>query len=177
MARTLNSVGEGLGTGGLRLAVWRTPQLMKLTELLTPSLIKVGIEGTEKEEVFWEMVQLFVDNALISNREAAVQALLDREAKMTTGISRWLALPHGKLDEAKGLLIAMGISRRGIEYQSLDGQPVYVVLSIFAEAGNPGPYIEALAEVSRLFSIAGFIEKVRDAGSPEEVLALIEAQE
>ena len=150
---------------------------MKISDLLTTSLIKVGIESDEKEELFEEMVQLFVGSNLIQDRDAALQALFEREAKMSTGIAKWLALPHGKLEEAQGLLMAIGTSKRGIEYDSLDGEPVYVVLVVFAEVGNPGPHIEALAEISRLFSIPGFIDKIREAETPEGILTLIRGEE
>jgi len=150
---------------------------MKISELLTPSLIKVELESEDKEELFEEMVQLFIEQGLITDREAALEALFEREAKMSTGIAKWLGLPHGKLDEAQGLLMALGVSRIGIEYDSLDGEPVYVVLMVFAEVGNPGPHIEALAEVSRLFSIPGFIDRIRSAHDASEVLRIITEEE
>ena len=150
---------------------------MKLSSVLTPAVIKVGLQSEEKEELFEEMVQLFVDAGLLTDRAAALHAILEREAKMSTGIARWLALPHGKIEEATGLLMAMGISRQGIEYDSLDGEPVHVVLMVFAEAGNPGPHIEALAEISRLFSMPGFTAKIKDAATPAEVLEIIGQEE
>lgn len=150
---------------------------MKISELLTSALVKIGLDSEEKEELFEEMVQLFVNAELVNDRDAALQALTEREAKMSTGVAKWLALPHGKLEEARGLLMALGVSRIGIEYDSLDGEPVYVVLMVFAEVGNPGPHIEALAEISRLFSVPGFTARVRDAASAEEVLNLIRDQE
>jgi mannitol/fructose-specific phosphotransferase system IIA component (Ntr-type) len=150
---------------------------MRISDYLTPNLIKVGLESEEKEELFEEMVQIFVSNGLLQNREAALQALFEREAKMSTGISKWLALPHGKIEEAKGLLMALGVSRAGIEYDSLDGEPVYVVLAVFSEIGNPGPHIEALAEISRLFSQPGFTAAVKNAQSSAEVMDLIKRQE
>ncbi len=150
---------------------------MKISELLTPSLIKIGLESEEKAELFEEMVHLFVRSGLIHDREAAVRALVEREEKMSTGVAKWLGLPHGKIAEAKGLLMALGISKQGIEYDSLDGEDVFVVLTVFAEEGNPGPHIEALAEISRLFSAPGFTGKIRDAASAEEVLDLIRREE
>ncbi|MFA4944332.1 MAG: PTS sugar transporter subunit IIA [Lentisphaeria bacterium] len=150
---------------------------MKISEQLRPALVKVGLESTEKDELFEEMIQLFVDNGLLADREAALTALREREAKMSTGISRGLALPHGKVREAKGLLLALGVSKAGIDYDSLDGEPVYVVLTVLAEMGNPGPHIEALAEISRLFSIPDFLMRLRRAESPEAVLKVIREEE
>jgi mannitol/fructose-specific phosphotransferase system IIA component (Ntr-type) len=150
---------------------------MKLSDYLTPSLIKIGLESEEKEELFEEMVQVFIDQGLLTDRAAALTAILEREEKMSTGIAKWLALPHGKIEEAKGLLIAMGTSEYGIEYDSLDGEPVHVVVMVFAEIGNPGPHIEALAELSRIFSIPGFIGRLREAETPEDALEMIRREE
>ncbi|MFO7821504.1 MAG: PTS sugar transporter subunit IIA [Lentisphaeria bacterium] len=150
---------------------------MKISEKLTSSMIKVDLESEEKEEAFEEMVQLFVDNDLIEDRDAALQAILEREAKMSTGIARWLAIPHGKIEEANELLMAVGISKEGIDYDSLDGEPVHVLIMVFAEIGNPGPHIEALAEISRLFSIPGFTGKICKAETAAEVLNLIKNEE
>ncbi len=150
---------------------------MKLTELLRPELILIGLESDTKDGVFREMIARFVKVGLIRDGEAALQAIREREAKMSTGIARWIGLPHGKLREASGLLLALGTSEQGIDYDSLDGEPVYVVVMVFAQVGNPGPHIEALAEISRLFSIPGFTERIRAARTPAEVLRLIREQE
>ena len=150
---------------------------MNISDLLTPALIKIDLESEEKEELFEEMVQLFVDSGRIMDRDEALEALFEREAKMSTGVSKWLALPHGKLDEAEGLLISIATSDIGIEYDSLDGELVYVVVMVFAEIGNPGPHIEALAEISRLFSIPGFIDRVRAARLPEDIMSFIKEEE
>ena len=150
---------------------------MRLSELLTPNLLKIGLESEDKEELFQEMVQLFVNAGRIRDRAAAIKALMEREAKMSTGIARWIGLPHGKLQEAHGILLAIGTSPKGIEYDSLDGEPVHVVIMVFAEVGNPGPHIEALAEISRLFSIPGFTERVREAKSAAELLQMIKDEE
>lgn len=150
---------------------------MKISEQLKPALVKVDLESTGKEELFEEMVQLFADHGVLKDRSSALQALLEREAKMSTGISRGLALPHGKIKEARNLLLAMGISPQGIDYQSLDGEPVHVVIMVLAEVGNPGPHIEALAEISRLFSLPGFMARIRQAATSAEVLDIIRQEE
>jgi mannitol/fructose-specific phosphotransferase system IIA component (Ntr-type) len=150
---------------------------MRLSELLTPALVKIDLESTGKSALFEEMVELFLNSGLIHDRQAAVQALAEREAKMSTGIARWIGLPHGKLKEAEGILLAIGISHKGIEYDSLDGAPVHVVIMVFAPVGNPGPHIAALAEISRLFSIPGFTERIRAAKTATELLRLIKDEE
>ncbi|NLF18979.1 MAG: PTS sugar transporter subunit IIA [Lentisphaerae bacterium] len=146
---------------------------MTLSDLLTPSLVKVGLESADKDELFHEMVQFLAEAGRLPDRAEALSALYAREAKMSTGIAPAVAIPHGKLTGIRDTLVGLGTSPRGIAYQSLDGGPVHVVVMVFAEAGNPGPHIAALAEISRLFLVPGFTRRVQEARSPGEVLDLI----
>ena len=150
---------------------------MKISEIIKTSLIATDLKSTDKTGLFDEMVQILLDQGLLHDGAAALQSLHEREAKMTTGIANGLALPHGKIREAKGLLMALGISRNGIEYESLDGEPVHVIIMVLAEIGNPGPHIESLAEISRLFAIPGFMNRIREAQSAKEILELIRREE
>ncbi len=150
---------------------------MKISETLKLSLIRTHLESSSKSGLFEEMVQMLVDQGLLCDSAAALLSLHEREAKMTTGIANGLALPHGKIREARGLLMALGVSKKGIEYESLDGEPVHVVILVLAEIGNPGPHIEALAEISRLFALPGFLGKIREAQSSREILDLIQHEE
>jgi len=150
---------------------------MNISEVLTPALIKIELQSEDKEELFEEMVQLFVSAGVLKDRAAALRALTEREAKMSTGVGNGLAIPHGKLEEANQLLMALGICRAGLDYDALDDQPVYIVLVVFAEIGNPGPHIEALAEISRLFTLPGFSARLLKAQSAEEVFAIIRQEE
>lgn len=150
---------------------------MKISEYLTPGLIKLDLVSETKEELFPEMVQLFVRNGLIRNADEAVRVLEEREEKMSTGVGNGIGLHHGKLPEAATSLLALGISRKGIDYDSLDGAPVYIVITIFANPDNPAQHIEVLAEISRLFAIPEFAQRIRGARSADEVLSIIAAQE
>ncbi len=150
---------------------------MKISEYLTPSLIQMDLVSETKEELFPEMVQLFVKNGLVHDAAAAVRVLEEREEKMSTGVGNGIALPHGKLPEAKQSILALGISRNGIDYDSLDGAPVYIVIAIFADPENPAQHIEVLAEISRLFALPEFAQRIRAARSAEDVLNIIATQE
>ncbi|MBQ6472884.1 MAG: PTS sugar transporter subunit IIA [Victivallales bacterium] len=150
---------------------------MLISRLLKPSLIKLDVEASSKEELFEEMVDLFVQEGLVPDRELAVDALMERESKMSTGIAPGFALPHGKLEGIKGVLIAIGIVRDGIDFDSLDDEPVYVVLTLFSETGNPVPHIEALAEIGRLLAIPEFTGQLKNARTPEEIIRIIQENE
>ncbi len=150
---------------------------MLISEVLTPSLIKLNVEAKTKEELFEEMVQLFVRAGIIADRDAAVMALIEREQKMSTGIAPDFALPHGKIMGIKGVVMALGIIRDGMDFDSLDDEPVHVVLTLFSEVGNPGPHIEALSEISRLIEIPGLLESIKEASSAEEIIRIIKKEE
>lgn len=150
---------------------------MKISEYLNANLIKLNLKSRTKDELFQEMVYIFAKNGLVSDPEAAIRVLEEREEKMSTGVGNGIGLPHGKLPEAKQSMLALGISREGIDYDSLDGEPVYIVITIFANPENPSQHIEVLAEISRLFAIPEFSRRVRAAGSAQEVLDIIAAQE
>ncbi len=150
---------------------------MLVSEILTTGLIKCDLESSYKEELFEEMVQMFVREGVVPDRSAAVDALLEREAKMSTGIADGIAMPHGKIDGINGAVIALGISREGIDYDSLDGEPVNLVFMILCENGNPAMHVELLSEVSRLLTIPGFKERLVAARDAQEVLQIIGSEE
>lgn len=150
---------------------------MLISEMLTPSLIKTNIEAESKEELFEEMVQLFISQKLVSDRDSAVTALLEREAQMSTGIAPGVALPHGKIPGITGVIMSLGIVRNGMDYDSLDGEPVYVVITLLSELGNPGPHIEALSEISRLLAVPDFVDRMKKARTASQVLQIIKGEE
>ncbi|MBN2565022.1 MAG: PTS sugar transporter subunit IIA [Candidatus Eisenbacteria bacterium] len=145
---------------------------MRLSELLTEAVIKVGLEAEDKEEAFEELVDLLVRAGRIADRERALEVLRSREELQSTGIGRGLAIPHGKDAGIHELNACLGISREGIEYDSLDGELVRVVFLLLAQKDNPGPHIEALSQIAKLFMVEGFIERLVNAGNPCEVLSV-----
>jgi mannitol/fructose-specific phosphotransferase system IIA component (Ntr-type) len=113
----------------------------------------------------------------IPDRKAAREAILEREKKQSTGIGNGVAVPHGKSSTVPELTAALGLSREGIEYDSLDGEPVYVVFLLLAEENKPGPHVAALAQIASLFRVPGFIEGLMAAETPRKVYDIIKAEE
>lgn len=150
---------------------------MKISEVITKETIKLNLKSVEKEEVFGEMIQLLVHAGKVSNRQVALNRIEEREAQMSTGIGNGLALPHAQVPELDEICIALGISQEGIEYDSFDDQPVYVLFMILSREGEAAPHLEALAEISRLCSNQDFLERLRNAKTVEEVLKCIDAEE
>ncbi|HUT37123.1 MAG TPA: PTS sugar transporter subunit IIA [Planctomycetota bacterium] len=150
---------------------------MKLIDVLDESVVKVGLEAEDKEEVFAEMIELLVRAGRVEDRDRALRAIVAREEMATTGIGSGVAVPHGKEPSVKSLIAALGISRTGIEYDATDGEPVYLVFLVLAEANNPGPHVQCLGEIARLLQVPGLNERLRGVKTAREALDLIRAEE
>ena len=103
---------------------------MTLAEVFNPNIIKVGLESDDKDELFEEMVQVIVDSDASLNRGKLLEALEQRESLMSTGIIHDVAVPHGKTDAVKNIVGCVGLSKKGIDYESLDNEPVHIVFML-----------------------------------------------
>jgi len=150
---------------------------VRLSDLLTEDVIKVDLESEDKEESFAELIELLVGAGRIKDRGAALEAIEKREALGTTGIGNGVAIPHAKDATVEQLAAALGISREGIEYEAIDNEPVHVVFLVLAEADNPGPHVQCLAEIARLLQVPGFYKRLLAATTAKEALDTIKAEE
>src|SRR5690242_17352734 len=99
---------------------------MKILDFLKPSSISVEVTATTKKGVLEELVGLLVKEGRVQNAPATVEALLEREKLGSTGIGQGIAIPHAKTDQVSGVVAAFGLSRRGVQFNSLDGEPVHI---------------------------------------------------
>jgi len=150
---------------------------MRLRDLLDESVIKVGLKSRDKEQCFEEMIDLLVKAGRISDRAGALAAVRQREAQGTTGIGMAVGIPHGKHASIPTLTAALGISEKGIEFESIDGEKVRLVFMLLARVDDPGPHVRALAEIARLVQTPGFFRKLMDAKTPKDVLDVLDAEE
>ena len=150
---------------------------MRLRDLIDESVVKVGMESLDKEEVFEEMIDLLVRAGRIKDRAGALEAVRFRESQGTTGIGQGVAIPHGKHGSIPSLTAAMGTSADGVEFDSIDGEPVHVVFLLLAPTDDPGPHVRALAEIARLVQTPGFYRKLTEAQAVAEALDILDAEE
>ena len=146
---------------------------MKLSEILSADVIKVALEAEDKEEVIAELVEQLVRSGRVPDRNAAVRCIFEREQRQSTGIGHGVAIPHGKDTSIPRLTLAVGVSQIGIEFDSLDGEPVYLIFLVLAEENNPGPHIQALAEIAKLLQDGDIYKRLRSATDVDGVLAAI----
>ena len=146
---------------------------MILTQILQPNCVKVPVENKDKEAVITELVDLLDANGLLLDRDVALDAVLIRERTRSTGTGAGIAIPHGKCNAVKELVMAIGIAHEPIEFESVDGKPVKILILLVSPADQTGPHIQALASISRLMLNEEFKQKLEQATSAEKVYELL----
>lgn len=150
---------------------------MKIHEILNKDAIKVGVEAIEKEDALKELVTVLAKVKNIGDQKAIVKALIERESLGSTGIGQGIAIPHGKTDKVSELTAVMGISKTGVNFDALDGEPVYIFFLLIAPKDTAGPHLKALAQISRLLRDTYFCELIRKCKTSQEVYDLIKNEE
>ena len=150
---------------------------MKIMEFLDKRAIKVGLNATEKEDVLRELVDILAEVKDIGDKKSILRALIERESLGSTGIGQGIAIPHGKTERVGELVAVMGISHKGINFEALDGEPVYIFFLLVAPKETAGPHLKALAQISRLLRDAYFCELLKRCKTSEEVYNLIKHEE
>jgi len=150
---------------------------MKITEILDKRGIKIGMEATEKEDALIELVDLLAEVKEIGDKKSIVKALIERESLGSTGIGQGIAIPHGKTERVDDIVAILGISRKGVDFEALDGEPVYIFFLLVAPKDNAGPHLKALAQISRLLRDSYFCELLKRCKMPDEIYELIRKEE
>ena len=150
---------------------------MLLRQILHPDCVKVPVENRNKEKVITELIDLLDAKGFFTNRNAVLDAVLTRERIQSTGIGAGMAIPHGKSGDVKELVMAVGIAAEPIEFESIDGKPVKVILLLVSPTTQTGLHIQALAAISRSLMKEEFKTKLENAASPEEVYELFSESE
>lgn len=150
---------------------------MKLKDILTREVILVPLENTEKDRIIEEMVDVLYDNNKVEDRDKVLKAVLDRERVMSTGVGDGVAIPHGKADGVKQLVASLGITKKDIDFGSIDDKPVRLVFLLVGPYDQTGPHLKALSRISRLMHKAEFRSKLINAKSSNEVLQAVTQEE
>ncbi|MBN2873861.1 MAG: PTS sugar transporter subunit IIA [Spirochaetales bacterium] len=145
---------------------------MALIDLIDETVVRAPLAATTKDAVIRELVDTLAAAGKILDAETAYQAILDREAKGSTGLAEGIAVPHGKTLAARALTVAIGVAPAGIEFGSIDGQPSKLFFLILAPPDQAGPHIEALAEIARMSRSKSFCAQLAACRSSAEVVRL-----
>lgn len=148
---------------------------MNLKKILTEDSILPELTAGTKRGVIEEIITFMADGGKITNRSDAVQALLAREEKMSTGMQNGVAIPHGKTDAVDQLVAAIGIHRTGVNFSAIDSKPSHIFVITLSPENRAGPHIQFLAEISKLLSRAELREKLLNATAADEIFNLLTA--
>jgi PTS system fructose-specific IIA component/PTS system nitrogen regulatory IIA component len=149
---------------------------MRMSDFVVREAIIPELAATTKEGVIREMVEALrgVGYFKGADPEDIVKAILKRELLGSTGIGRGVAIPHTKHASVDRLIGTVAISRAGVPFDSLDGEPVYVFVLLISPQDRPGDHLRALENVSRSLRDDAFVRALRGAKTREEVLHLLE---
>jgi fructose-specific phosphotransferase system IIA component len=151
--------------------------MMRLSEILRPQNIKMGIEATVKTDAIADLVNLLESNGDVTDGKKVLEAVLDRESTRTTGIGNGLAIPHGRSPGTTKLSMAIGRPVTPIDFQSIDGRPVTIIWLLTSPPDQSGTHIKALAAISRLMTSDKFRLAMNNAQTPQEMFDIVQAQE
>lgn len=150
---------------------------MKIQDVLNKNVMLFDLQATDKEGVINEMVQSLVDNGVVTDFETFKIGIMNREAQTSTGLGDGIAMPHSKNEAVKEATVLFAKSNKGVDYASLDGQPTDLFFMIAAPEGANDTHLAALAELSKYLMKPGFADKLRQASTPEQVIAAFDAEE
>ncbi len=150
---------------------------MNLKDLLTKEVIKIPLVGEDKNQIIEEMVDVLHAAGYADNRDTVLNAVLERERVMSTGMGDGIAIPHAKTDGVKNLVAAFGITRQGVDFQSIDNKPVRIVFLLVGPSDQTGPHLKALSRISRLMHRKEFRDRLASAHNPDEVIEAITNEE
>lgn len=150
---------------------------MKISELLVPEVMILDLKAKTKQAAFEEMINRLYEAGRITDKKVFLEGILARESQTTTGLGDGIAMPHAKNSAVKMPTVAFARSTAGVDYQAMDGQPVHLLFMIAVPANANNTHLEALASLSRYLLQDGFMDKLKQATTPDDVVNLFTTQE
>ena len=147
---------------------------MKIMDFLNKKAISADLKARDKEGAVKALVDLLIKAGFIKGKkEEIVKILMAREALGSTGIGQGIGIPHGKSPQIKSLVASFGLSKNGVDFESLDGEPTHIFFLLLAPEDSAGPHLKALARISRLLKDKYIREMLKKAQSEREIVRII----
>ncbi|MDK8262036.1 PTS fructose transporter subunit IIABC [Lactobacillus delbrueckii] len=150
---------------------------MRIKDILNPESMIMDLQATTKDEAINEMADLEVATGIVNNKEKFVESIWAREKESTTGIGGGIAMPHARNEYINKARVLFAKSEKGVDYDSLDQQPVHLFFMITAPAGADNTHLQALAKLSSLLINPDLVEKLKAAKTADEVIDLFSQAE
>ena len=150
---------------------------MKLIDILSENTVRIPLQNTEKNKIISEMVDILHQVHNFEDPEIVINAVLEREKIMSTGVGDGVAIPHGKADGVKELVASFGVTKEDVDFASIDNKPVRLIFLLVGPQNLTGPHLKALSRISRLMHNGKFRQKLINAKSSTEVLEALGKEE
>ncbi|HGD1185547.1 TPA: fructose-specific PTS transporter subunit EIIC [Streptococcus agalactiae] len=148
---------------------------MKIQDLLKKEVMIMDLKATSKEAAIDEMITKLVDTGVVTNFAIFKDGIMKREAQTSTGLGDGIAMPHSKNAAVKEATVLFAKSASGVDYEALDGQPTDLFFMIAAPDGANDTYLAALAELSKYLLKEGFADQLRQAKTPDDIIATFDS--
>lgn len=149
---------------------------MKILDVLQKEAILDDLKSKDKKGVLDELVAPVARIAEV-NHENLVRVLMDRERLGSTGIGGGIGIPHGKLKDLDSLVLGFGLSRKGVDFESMDGRPTYIFFLLITPENSTGLHLKLLARISRILKNEPFRERLLNAADRDEILSIIQEED
>lgn len=152
-------------------------RFMRITDLLKKEIMIMDMKAQDKALAIDEMVEQLEENQVVNDADTFKEAILNREAQTSTGLGDGIAMPHAKTNAVSEPAVLFAKSNQGVEYEALDGQPVYLFFMIAVPDGANDTHLQTLAALSKLLIDKDFVDQLKQVTAPEEVHALFTQEE
>ena len=149
---------------------------MKILDVLYKEAILVDLKSNDKKGVLDELVEPIARIAGIDH-ENLVRVLMERERLGSTGIGGGIGIPHGKLKELESLVLGFGLSRKGVDFESMDGRPTHIFFLLVTPENSTGLHLKLLAQISRILKNDLFKERLLNTADRDEVISIVQDED
>ena len=149
---------------------------MKICDVLERRSILPDLKEKKKKGILEELVVPVAEIAGVSQKDLT-KVLMERERLGSTGIGGGIGIPHGKMKNLESLVLGFGLSRKGVDFESLDGQPTHIFFLLITPENNTGLHLKLLARISRILKNDPFKSRLLGAADGDEILGIIKEED
>jgi PTS system nitrogen regulatory IIA component len=149
---------------------------MRILEVLQKEAILSDLKSQDKKGILEELVVPIAKIAQVGH-EDLMRVLLEREKLGSTGIGGGIGIPHGKYKDLESLVLGFGLSRKGVDFESMDGLPTHIFFLLITPENSTGLHLKLLARISRILKHEPFKERLLNATDSNEIYSIIEEED
>lgn len=149
---------------------------MKILDILHPEAIIPELNSQDKKGILEELVTPLAGITHMDHKDL-FRVLMEREQLGSTGIGEGIGIPHGKTKGIDSMVIGFGLSKKGVDFDSIDGKPTHIFFTLITPDQSTGLHLKLLARISKLLKLEGFKDKLMNASSTEEILTIIKQED